>query len=381
MPVKRLPMRESVIRRTTILSAELGAVNLSQGFPDDDPFPEIKRLAIEAIEGPHHQYTDPWGSPVLRQAVAKKLAAFNQITADPDRNIVITCGATEGMIIAMEALVERGSEVITFAPMYENYVLQAIAAGLELKTLEVCEPHFAFTREDLETQVSPRSAAVLVCNPCNPTGKVFRREELQTLVDFAVAHDLLIFSDETYEQLVWPGNWHVSIASLPGAADRTVTVTSMGKTFSVTGWRVGYVVAEESLTNELRKMHDFHTVTAPHPFQVALARALEELPPEFYQRVRAEYLARKQILTEAVAAAGMTYYEPGGAYFVWCEYSRLSDEDDTAFAERMLREAGVAGVAGSVFYPRATKNPKRLRFTFSKSRATIEEAARRLSKL
>jgi aminotransferase len=371
-------MRESIVRRTTILARELGAVNLSQGFPDDDTFPELKRLAVEAIAGECHQYTDPWGSPVLRQAVAAKLARFNGIAADPDRNIVITCGATEGMIISMEALVERGSEVITFAPMYENYVLQAIASGVELKTIEVHEPDFTFSLADLELALTMRTAAVLLCNPCNPTGKVFTRAELETIAAFAAAHDLLIFCDETYEQLVWPGHQHVSIGSLADARDRTVTVTSMGKTYSVTGWRVGYLAAEESLTNELRKMHDFHTVTAPHPFQVALARALE-LPEEFYQRLRAECWARKQILCEALCRAGLSYYEPGGSYFLWCEYSRLSDDEDSAFCERLLREAGVAGVAGSVFYPYLAGNPRRLRFTFSKSRATIEEAARRLA--
>ena len=378
MPVKRLPMRESVIRGTTIRCAQMGAVNLSQGFSDDDTFPELKALAVEAIAGRHHQYTDPWGSPVLRRALAKKLAEFNGILADPDRNIVVTCGATEGMIVAMEALVERGAEVLIFAPMYENYVLQSIAAGVQLGSLDLWEPDFSFTREDLERQWSPQMAAILLCNPWNPTGKVFSRAELETVADFAADHDMLIFCDETYEQLVWEGHEHISIGSLPRALDRTVTVTSMGKTYSVTGWRVGYLVAEQSLTNELRKMHDFHTVTAPHPFQVALAKALE-LPEEFYERLRAEFWARKQVLAEAVLDAGMTFYEPGGSYFLWCEYSKLSEEDDTVFCERLLQERLVAGVAGSVFYPYTTRNPRRLRFTFSKSRATIEEAARRLS--
>jgi aspartate/methionine/tyrosine aminotransferase len=379
MSIKRLPMRESVIRRTTILSAQLNAVNLSQGFPDDDTFPEMKRFAVEAIAGSYHQYTDPWGSPVLRRAIAQKLLIFNNIQADPDRNIVVTCGATEGMIVAMEALIERGDEVITFAPMYENYVLQSIASGVRLKTLEVCEPDFAFTRDQLEALWTPATAAILLCNPCNPTGKVFRREELETILAFATDHDLLILCDETYEYLVWPGHRHVSIGSLPGAAGRTITVTSMGKTYSVTGWRVGYLVAAESITDELRKMHDFHTVTAPHPFQIALANALS-LPESFYDNLRAEYQARKTILCDAVRATGMTYYEPGGSYFLWCEYSQLSSDDDIVFYERLLRECGVAGVAGSVFYPFATRNPKRLRLTFSKSRATIEEAARRLTR-
>jgi aspartate/methionine/tyrosine aminotransferase len=377
MAFNRLPLRESVIRRTTIQAAATGAMNLSQGFSDDDALPELKELAHRAIDGCHHQYTDPWGAPVLRRAIARKLERFNGIYAHPDRNIVVTCGATEGMIVAMEALIERGKEIITFAPMYENYVLQSIASGLELRTLEVREPNFAFTREQLEDLYTPRTAAVLLCNPCNPTGKVFSREELETIAQFAAGHDLLIFTDETYEYLVWPGHRHVSIASLPAAANRTVTVTSMGKTYSVTGWRVGYLVAEDSLTDELRKMHDFHTVTAPHPFQVALAAATE-FPEEFYQKLRNEYWERKQLLSAALQDAGLSAYEPGGSYFLWCEYSRLSNADDTVFAERLMREAGVAGVPGSVFYPDSATNAKRIRLTFSKCRATIEEAARRL---
>jgi aspartate/methionine/tyrosine aminotransferase len=374
----RLPMRESVIRRTTIRCAREGAVNLSQGFPDDDTSPEMKQFAREAIEEACHQYTDPWGAPALRRAVARKLARFNGLRVDPDRQIVVTCGATEGMMIAMEALIERGAALLTFAPMYENYVLQSIAAGLELRILELREPDFSFTREELERLWTPRVQAVLLSNPCNPTGKVFTRAELQALVDFASAHDLLIFADETYEYLVWEPHRHLSIATLPGAAERTVTVISAGKTYSVTGWRVGYVVADEPLTNELRKMHDFHTVTAPHPFQIAVARAMDELPESYYARQRDSFAERKRILAGALDAAGLTYYDPGGAYFLWCGYDALSAEDDHVFAERLLAETKVAGVAGSVFYPRTAENPRRLRFTFSKTRPTIEEAARRL---
>ncbi len=221
MAIKQLPLRESVIRRTTIQAAEIGAVNLSQGFSDDDAHPELKQLAHRAVDGCNHQYTDPWGAPVLRRAIAQKMEQFNGISAHPDRNIVVTCGATEGMIVAMEALIERGSEIITFAPMYENYVLQSIASGLRLCTVETLEPDFGFTREQLETLYSPLSAAVLLCNPSNPTGKVFTREELETIAQFAADRDLLIFADETYEYLVWPGHKHMSIGSLPPAADRT----------------------------------------------------------------------------------------------------------------------------------------------------------------
>jgi len=375
---KRLPLRESTIRKTTILALQIGAVNLSQGFPDDDAPAELKELARQAVAGCNHQYTDPSGAPVLRRAIAHKLERFNGIAAHPDRNIVVTCGATEGMVVAMEALVERGREVITFAPMYENYVLQSIVSGLQLRILETREPDFSFTREQLDHLYTPKTAAILLCNPCNPTGKVFTRDELETIARFAADHDLLIFADETYECLVWPGHRHISIGSLPIARDRTVTVTSMGKTYSVTGWRVGYVVAQDEITEQIRNMHDFHTVTAPHPFQVALAGALA-LPDEFYVKLRREYWERKQLLCDAIEKCGMTFYEPGGSYFLWCEYAGLSDEDDAVFGERLMREAGVAGVPGSVFYPAVVTNPKRIRFTFSKSRSTIEEAARRLA--
>jgi len=377
---KRLPLRESTIRKTTIEALAIGAVNLSQGFPDDDAPAELKELARQAVAGCNHQYTDPSGAPVLRRAIAHKLESFNGIVAHPDRNIVVTCGATEGMVVAMEALVERGREVITFAPMYENYVLQSIVSGLQLRILETREPDFSFTREQLESLYSPQTAAILLCNPCNPTGKVFTLDELETIAQFAAHHDLLIFADETYEYLVWPGHRHISIGSLPVARDRTVTVTSMGKTYSVTGWRVGYAVAQDEVTEQIRNMHDFHTVTAPHPFQVALAGALA-LPDAFYERLRREYWERKQLLCDAIEKCGMTFYEPGGSYFLWCEYAGLSDEDDAVFGERLMRETGVAGVPGSVFYPATATNPKRIRFTFSKSRSTIEEAARRLARV
>jgi aminotransferase len=375
---KRLPLRESVIRKTTIQALQMGAVNLSQGFPDDDAPAELKELARQAVAGCNHQYTDPSGAPVLRRAIASKMERFNAIPAHPDRNIVVTCGATEGMVVAMEALVERGREVITFAPMYENYVLQSIVSGLQLRILATQEPDFSFTREQLDSVYNPQTAAVLLCNPCNPTGKVFKLDELQTIAEFAADHDLLIFADETYEYLVWEGHRHVSIGSLPAARDRTVTVTSMGKTYSVTGWRVGYVVAQDEIVEQIRNMHDFHTVTAPHPFQVALAGALG-LPDEFYDKLRHEYWERKELLCDAIEKCGMTFYEPGGSYFLWCGYAGLSDEDDTLFGERLMRTAGVAGVPGSVFYPASVGNLKRIRFTFSKCRNTIEEAARCLS--
>ncbi|MCZ2155587.1 MAG: aminotransferase class I/II-fold pyridoxal phosphate-dependent enzyme [Bryobacterales bacterium] len=378
-------MRESVIRQMTILARETGGVNLAQGFSDEDAAPEIKALAMEAIQGEYHQYTDVRGAPYLRQALAEKLRKHNAIVADPDKEIVVTCGATEGMMIAFETLLEPGDTVLTFAPMYENYVLQSVPTRVRVKSIELDESSsegrepFTFSRETLETAYVEGTQAILFSNPWNPIGKVFTREELQTIVDFAVAHDLFIFADETYEYLLGPGREHVSVASLPGAEGRTITVISMGKTYSITGWRVAYLVAPEEFAAKLNVMHDFHTVTAPHPFQIAAANATR-LPESFYQRVRDEYWARKQILCDALAEAGFTWYEPGGAYFLWCRYDRLSDLDDMAFGRKLLLEGGVAGVPGSVFYEPG-KPRYAIRFTYSKSRKTLEAAAERLRRL
>ena len=376
---KQIDMRESIIRQMTILARETGAVNLAQGFSDEDASPVLKELAMEAIRGECHQYTDVKGAPYLRKALAEKLRNYNGINADPDKHIVVTCGATEGMMIAFETLLEAGDTVLTFAPMYENYVLQSVATKINVKSIELEEPGFSFTRETLEAARVEGTQAILLSNPWNPLGKVFTRDELETIVAFAVEHDLFIFSDETYEYLLGPGQKHVSIGSLPGADGRTVTIISMGKTYSITGWRVAYLVAPEEFAAKLNVMHDFHTVTAPHPFQIAVANATK-LPPSFYQAMCDEYWARKELLCAALSEAGFTWYEPGGAYFLWCRYDKLSTEDDVSFGKRLLLEGGVAGVPGSVFYepgkPRYT-----IRFTYSKSRKTLEAAAERLRAL
>jgi len=376
---KQIAMRESIIRQMTLLAREHGAVNLAQGFSDEDASPEMKKLAQDAVAQDCHQYTDVRGAPYLRQALAEKLRRYNKIEVDPDKHIVVTCGATEGMMIAFETLLEAGDTVLTFAPMYENYVLQSVATRLNVRSIELEAPDFQFTMETLESARDASTQAILLSNPWNPIGKVFTREELQTILDFARKHDLFIFSDETYEYLLAPGYEHVSIGSLPGAAERTVTIISAGKTYSVTGWRVAYMVAPEPFAARLNVMHDFHTVTAPHPFQIAVANATR-LPDSYYQALCREYWERKQILCTALGKAGFTWYEPGGAYFLWCEYSQLSDEPDVAFARRLLLEGGVASVPGSVFYEPG-RNRYAVRFTYSKSRKTIQAAAERFAKL
>lgn len=376
---KQIAMRESVIRQMTILARENGAVNLAQGFSDEDAAPELKRLALEAIAQECHQYTDVKGAPYLREALAEKLQRYNGITADPDKHIVVTCGATEGMMIAFETLLEQGDTVLTFAPMYENYVLQSVATQLNVKSIELEEPDFLFTMETLEAARDERTQAILLSNPWNPIGKVFTKEELEVILAFARKHDLFIFSDETYEYILAPGQRHVSIGSLPGAPERTVTIISAGKTYSVTGWRVAYLVAPEPFAARLNVMHDFHTVTAPHPFQIAVANATK-LPDAYYQDLCREYWERKEILCAALKQAGFTWYEPGGAYFLWCGYERLSSQNDVEFARRLLLEGGVATVPGSVFYEPG-RDRYSIRFTYSKSRKTIEAAAERLAAL
>jgi aspartate/methionine/tyrosine aminotransferase len=376
--IPKSEIRSSMIRELSLKSHALGAVNLSQGFPDDGPPAEIVKLIAEASKVPAgHQYSDPRGAPALRKAIARKLQAFNGIETDPDHNIVVTCGATEGLMVTLQALFERGDQVITFCPVYENYFHQAKAAGLSLATVELTEPDFAVSAAQLENAWNDSVRGILLCNPCNPTGKVFSYEELTTISDFAEKHNLLILSDETYERFIWRGA-HISIASLPKAKRRTVSIFSMGKTYSVTGWRVGYVVAEDPCIGPIAVKHDFATVCAPHVCQLALAAALE-LPESFYADILKRYSERKETLTGALRAVGLNPWNPSGSYFLWCEYSRLTRESDLEFANRLLLTAGVAGVPGRVFYPGANAPRQRIRFTFSKSLPTIAEAASRLT--
>jgi aminotransferase len=377
----RIPQREtrpSTIRDLSLKSHALGAVNLSQGFPDDGPPPEVEKLIAEASCIPAaHQYSDPRGALELRKALSAKLKSFNGIDADPAHNIVVTCGATEGLMVTLQALFEAGDHLIAFCPVYENYFHQTRAAGLTLDAIELSEPDFAVSREHLQNAMHERVRGILLCNPCNPTGKVFTREELVAISDFAEQHNLLILSDETYERFIWRGT-HISIGSLPQAKHRTVSIFSMGKTYSVTGWRVGYVVAEDPCIGLIAVKHDFATVCAPHVCQLALAEALA-LPESFYVNMLRRYAERKYVLTDALVTAGLSPWNPPGSYFLWCEYSGVNYESDLDFAKRLLSIAGVAGVPGRVFYPDSINAPRRIRFTFSKSLQTIAEAAARLT--
>ena len=381
MRLRDIPLSSSAIRELTILSRQLGAVNLSQGFADEDTWPEIKQFAERAIGESTHQYTDPRGEPGLREQIA--LACSRQFGWEVDReqNVVVTCGATEAMIVSMEALLPERSEVILFTPFYENYFLQSLISNMRARYVDLREPSFEFDRSDLEGACSPATAALILCNPCNPTGKVFSRQELTTIMEFAIDHDLLVFVDETYHHFMWDGATHVSLASLPGARDRVITIVSMGKTYSVTGWRVGYLIAPAPLVAQLSAVHDFHTITAPHPLQVALASAMRELDSSFYDKVRREFHFRRELLSRSLRGCGFSFSDPRGSYFLWCGYSTIASTADVAFSQWLLHHGGIAGLPGSVFYPKGARDTQRIRFTFSKSRATLEAARERLARL
>jgi aspartate/methionine/tyrosine aminotransferase len=367
----------SKIGEITQLGRSLGAVDLSQGYPDDDPPAEVIELFNEASRTrSNHQYAEPSGSPLLRRNLSQKLESSNGIVADPDREIIVTCGAREGLMSTFRSLFQPGEEILTFSPTYENYFHQAQAAQLRIRTIQLREPDFAVWRDQLEAGFSYAVRGVLICNPCNPTGKVFSCEELMWIVEFACRHNLLIISDETYERFIWRGT-HISVATLPGARERTVTIASLGKTYSVTGWRVGYVVAPEDLMPAISSVHEMTTFGVSHPCQWALAHALE-LPPSFYVGLLSRYGERKDRLTQALIQSGFKPWEPNGAYFLWCDYSELAAEPDHLFSERLIRQVGIAGVPGQVFFPRFAENPKRIRVTFSKSLTTIRQAVDRL---
>jgi aspartate/methionine/tyrosine aminotransferase len=376
-PNERVQIGSSAIRELTIECRRLNAVNLAQGFPDEDTWPEMKEFAIRALAASSDQYTDPRGEPTLRAAIAERASRLWGVRIDADRHVVVTCGATEAMIVCLEALTAPGTAVGFLAPFYENYKLQARLAGLSARYALLEGADLRISQSTLDALAGPGLAALVICNPSNPTGRVFSRAELGLIMQFAEEHDILVLCDETYEQFVWDGAPFSSMLSVPGAERRCIVVSSFGKTYSATGWRVGYLIAPERFVAAIAATHDFHTITAPHPFQLAFRYALTELGPEFYDRVRTEFDRRRKMLGEALRRSGFSYFAPQGSYFYWCDYRELSDEDDRAFARRLLRERGVAGLPGSVFLPDGVRDTK-IRFTFSKTPATLQAACERL---
>ena len=369
---------ESVIRRMTRVAMECGAVNLSQGFPDFDP-PEELRAALEktAHAGPH-QYAVTWGAPNFRRALARKQSRFTGLPIDPDANLVVTCGSTEAMMAAMMTACNPGDRVIVFSPFYENYVADTILSGAEPIYVPLRPPDFAFDPAELRRAFEQRPKALILCNPSNPTGKVFTRAELLQIAALAEEFDVFVITDEVYEHILYAPHRHVYFSALPGMFDRTVSCSSLSKTYSITGWRLGYVIAPPAFIDGARKVHDFLTVGAAAPLQEAAIAGLE-MPDAYYDSLAALYAKKRDLFLGGLRAAGLTFTEPEGAYYVMVDISEFGAPDDVAFCEWLARDVGVAAVPGSSFFREPVNHL--IRFHFAKQESTLREAIGRLSAL
>jgi aminotransferase len=371
---------ESVIREMNRLAVDAGAVSLAQGFPDFPAPLELKEAASAALFADLNQYAITWGARPLRDAIAAKTARFHPgWIVDPETQITVTCGATEGMIAAMLGLLDPGDEVVVFEPFYENYGPDAILSGAIPRYVTLHEPDWSIDPDELRAAITPRTRAIVVNSPHNPTGKVFRRDELELIAGLCLEHDLIAFTDDIYQHIVYAGV-HIPLATLPGMADRTVSIDSMSKTYSVTGWRVGWVVASPELSVGIRRAHDFLTVGAAAPLQQAAVTALQ-MPDAYYERLLADYRERREALLPALAAAGFRIHPPDGAYYVMTDIGDLTDEDDVAFARRLILDPGVAGVPGSSFFSRPELGRTKIRFAFPKRLETLRAATERLARL
>lgn len=375
---------ESVIREMTREALKYGAVNLSQGFPDFAAPEDIKRVAMEAIDRDINQYAITWGARDFREAIAGKTKWYLGLEIDPETELTVTCGSTEGMIAAMMATVDPGEEVVIFEPYYENYAPDAILSEATPRYIPLHAPDWSFDRDEVRNAFNAKTKAVIICNPNNPTGKVFTREELEFIAGLCHEFDALCFTDEIYEHIIYPRAGaeiqHISMAQLPGMRERTVIVNSMSKTYSVTGWRVGYCIAPPEITSAIRKVHDFLTVGAAAPLQAAGAYALG-LPPEYYERLQGEYRARRDLLLPVLNDAGFKTFVPDGAYYIMTDISAFGFTDDVEFTRHLIRDVGVACVPGSSFYSVPERGQHQVRFCFCKKDETLSLAAERLQKL
>ena len=371
---------ESVIREMNRLAVAAGAVSLAQGFPDFPCPPELKEAAAAALHADINQYAITWGAKPLRDAIAAKTArSYPGWDVDPETQVTVTCGATEGMIAAMLAILDPGDEVIVFEPFYENYGPDSILTGSTPRYVTLHEPDWSIDPDELRRAVTPRTRGIVVNSPHNPTGKVFDRSELELIADLCREHDLVAFTDEIYEHILYAGE-HIPLATLPGMAERTVAVNSMSKTYSVTGWRVGWVIASPELSAGIRKTHDFLTVGAAAPLQQAGAVALA-FPDAYYAKLAEDYRVRRDTLVPALEAAGFRVFRPDGAYYVMTDITPLTRDDDVTFARRLILDPGVATVPGSSFYSRPELGRTKVRFAFPKRAETLAAAADRLLKL
>jgi aspartate/methionine/tyrosine aminotransferase len=368
---------ESVIREMTRLAMEHGAINLAQGFPDFPAPQEVKEAARRAIESDLNQYPITWGERDLRQAIAEKYARTYGMRVDPERNVCVTCGSTEAMIASLLATLDPGDEVVIFEPFYENYGPDTILAGAVPRHVPLHGPDWTFDPAELAAAFNDRTRGIVLNTPNNPTGKVFTLEELRAIADLCQRWDVVAFTDEIYEHITYEGVRHVPIATVPGMEDRTVTISALSKTYSVTGWRVGWAVAPAGLTAGIRTVHDFLTVGAPTPLQHAGVAALN-LPDSYYQRIGREYAERRALLLEILEDTGFKPQPPEGAYYMMAEATHLGFDSDVEAAMHLVRDVGVAVVPGSSFFSRAELGRDVIRFSFCKRLETLREAGDRL---
>jgi aspartate/methionine/tyrosine aminotransferase len=375
---------ESVIREMTRVNNQHDGINLAQGMPNFPPPKEIIEAAHRAIDGDFHQYAITWGTPRLRQAIADKYRKFYGMEIHPDRHVTVCCGSTETMLATLMAVLNPGDEVIIFEPFYENYGPGCIMSQAEPIYVPLEPPDFSFDPDRLRKAVSPRTRAIIFNSPNNPSGKVFSRAELQVIADVCLEHDLLAITDEIYEHIVYDGAQHIPIATLPGMAERTITISGISKSYSVTGWRIGYAVASAELSLGIRRAHDFITVGAPHPLQEAAVTALN-LPDSYYVYLRESYQARRDLLFRKVEEAGFRAFKPRGAYYILTDVAHWLPEygcaDDHEFAMFLVKKIGVATVPGSSFYSTKDLGRTKIRFCFPKTDDMLIEAGRRLQKL
>ena len=389
LSAKAAQFTESVIREMTRLALAHNAVNLSQGFPDFAAPEEIKAAARDAISRDINQYAITWGAKSLRNAVAEKFARQHGIEIDPEREITVCCGSTEAMMSAMMAIINPGDEVIVFEPFYENYGPDAILSGasprfVRLRASGGASPgvsgEWSFDPDELARAFSPKTKAIILNTPNNPTGKVFTRAEFETIRDLCIRRDAFLITDEIYEHMLYDGAQHISGATLEGMRERTITINALSKTYSVTGWRVGWAIAPQEITSAIRKVHDFLTVGAAAPLQEAGAVALRS-PDSYYAQLAADYLQRRDRLLGILTSAGFKCFKPQGAYYIMTDISGFGFANDVEFARYLVKEIGVAAVPGSSFYHNPADGAQQLRFTFCKKESTLAAAETRLGKL
>ena len=371
---------ESVIREMTRLAAKYGAINLSQGYPDF-PAPEaIKEAARQAISDDINQYAITWGAKPLRDALCRKVAKYNGIQADPEKNVTVTCGATEAMMSTMCAIINPGDEVVIFEPFYENYGPDVLMSGATPRYITLRKPDWSFDEKELSKVFNRKTKAIVINTPNNPTGKVFTRAELEFIAKLCRKWDTLAITDEVYEHILYEGT-HVSMATLDGMAERTITTSSLSKTFCITGWRLGYSIAPEKIAPAIRKMHDFMTVGAPHPLQVAAAKLMDH-PDGLFENLSREYLERRELFYPVLVETGFKpIAKPAGAYYVMCDISGFGFRTDTEFAHWLTEFGGVATVPGSSFYRDPRRGYDKVRFAFCKKLDTLRAAAEKLRRL